>query len=88
MLNLNGDRGDLGDLKLGADFGPGSIMLFSSSLSEVGEIASGCGVGFRPIVNGSIEILMCRILTAPQPNSGAASPAGAFRAERRLSSKD
>jgi hypothetical protein len=58
VLNLNGDRGDLGDLKLGADFGPGSIISFSSSLSEVGEIASGCGVGFRPIVNGSLEILM------------------------------
>ncbi len=50
VLNLNGERGDLGDLKLGADFGPGSIMLFSSSSNDVGEIASGCGVGFRPIV--------------------------------------
>lgn len=61
MLNLNGDRGDPGDpsdLKLGADLGPGSITLFSSSLNEVGEIASGCGVGLRPIVNGSLEILM------------------------------
>lgn len=45
VLNLKGDRGDLGDLRLCEDFGPASTVSPSSLLFWDEEMASGCGVG-------------------------------------------